>query len=243
MKRSSVLKITLLALIVAGWVVPVRAQEMVTIPKARLQELERKEKELEKLTGELARSREEKGRLENETERLKGHAHQLQKAKEAAETKAAVAVAATANAEPPVVHDTPPLDSLPPWKKGDAVDAMDLMNHYRTAAGPAAKRYEAQRIQVCGVIVGFEKPPFVRPYVIMLQTTERKWKVLCRVDPPENFSAVFTTQHGEELVGSTSAGARATLARVGQKVVVEGQCKGLSGQSVTLSGCRLVSVE
>jgi len=243
MKRSSILKMTVLALIVAGWVVPVRAQEMVTLPKARLQELERKEKELEKLTGELAGARAEQGRLENETERLKGQALQLQKAKEAAETKTAVAVAATANAELPLAHDTPPLDSLPPWKKGDVVDAMDLLNHYRSEAGPAVKRYEAQRIQVRGKIVGFEKPPFVRPYVIILQTTERKWKVLCRVEPPVEFSAVFTTQHGEELVGSTSAGARATLARVGQKVVVEGHCKGLSGQSATLSGCRLVSVE
>jgi hypothetical protein len=243
MKRSSIIEMTVLALIAAGWSVPVRAQEMVTLPKVRLQELERKEKELEQLTGELARAREEQGRLENETERLKGRAHQLQEAKEAAETKAAVAVAATANTEPPIAHDTPSLESLPPWKKGDTVEAMDLMSHYRTEAGAAAKRYEAQRIQVRGEIVGFEKPSFVRPYVILLQTTEQKWRVSCRVEPPDQFSAVFTIQHGEELVGSTSAGARATLARVGQKVVIEGQCKGLRSQSVTLSGCRLVSVE
>jgi hypothetical protein len=195
------------------------------------------------LTGELNKTRGEKARLENEKERLKGEAEQLQKAKQAAETKAAAAVTAAASAEPVIAHDTPPLASLPPWKKGDVVEAMDLMNHYRADATSAAKRYEAQRIRVQGEIVGFEKPPFVRLYVILLQTTERKWKVLCRIAPPENLSAVFTARHGEELVGSTSAGARSTLARVGQKVVVEGHCKGLNDQNVALSGCRLVSVE
>jgi hypothetical protein len=243
MKTANFLSLPPLLVALTTQVIGASAEEMATIPKARLQELERKEKELERLTGELTKTRGEKAKLENEKEKLKGEAEQLQKAKQAAETKAAVAIAAGAGAEPVIAHDTPPLVTLPPWKKGDVVDTMDLMNHYRAEAATAAKRYETQRIQVQGEIVGFEKPPFVRPYNIFLRTTERNWKVICRVEPPEKLSAVFTARHGEELVGSTSAGARATLARLGQKAIVEGNCKGMKDQSVTLTGCRLVSVE
>lgn len=243
MKVESRVRLIPVVLLLAAALLPARGEDMVTIPKARLQELERKEKELEKLNGELHQTRSEKVRLETEKAQLKGEAEQLHKAKQAAEAKAAAMAVSDASAEPVVAHATPPLVSLSPWKKGDVVDARDLMNHYRANAALAAKRYEAQRIQVQGEIVGFEKPAFVRPYVILLRTTERQGQVICRVDAPETWSAVFTAKHGEELIGSTSAGAQATLARLGQKAIVEGQCKGMKDQRVTLTGCRLISVE
>lgn len=268
-----------LAFILPALVWPARGEEMVTIPKTRLLELERKEKELDAIKGtanqapaekvqaekaqataraeqqELERKQKEleamkrtldqaekeKAQLAAEKAQLQKAAEQSQKAQLAAEAKAAAAAAA--NAEPVIAHDTPPLATLPPLQKGQVVDAMDLMNHYRADPVGAAKRYQGQRIRVRGVATGFAKPPFIRPYEILLQTTEQKWKVICNVDPPDQFSAVFTTKHGEELVGSNSAGARMTLARIGQKVMVEASCKGLKDEEVKLSGCRLISVE
>ena len=212
---------------------------MVTIPKARLQELENKEAQLEKLKMELGKAHAEREQLVGEQQHLKAEAEQLKQAKTKAEAKAA-AVSAAAKVEPIIPHNTPPMDSLPAFQKGQVVDAMDLMNHYRTNAAMAKGRYEGHLVRVEGEVEGIEKPMFVRPYVIRFKTTERTWTVSCRVFPPDIYSAVFTANKGEEIVGSTKAGTRTTLARVGQRVLVEGRCTGLSGEEVALNGCTLL---
>jgi len=220
---------------------PVQGDDKVTISKSRLEELERKEAELEKLKKEADKAGSERQQLESEQRRLKSEAVELKKAKEAAEARAAAAVAAAPSVEPAIQHDTPAIATLPPVQKGEVVDAMDLMNHYRSDAAAAEKRYRGHSIRVQGEVTGFEKPLFVSYYVLYLKTTERSWKVMCRVYPPANYPATFTVKGGEEIVGTASAGARTTLARVGQKVVVEGRSTGLSDQVVTLSGCTLLS--
>jgi len=219
-----------------------RADEMVTIPKARLQALERKEKELEAMKGTVARVQQEKEQMETERQRLKQEAEKSQKAWLEAEKRATALASGAAN-EKVIAHETPPLSGLAPLKKGEEVDAMDLMNHYRADAASAKARYETQRIRVRGKVTGFEKAAFIRPYEILLQTTEREWKIICRVDPPEKMAAVFPAKHGEELMGSTSSGSRMTLAKVGQTVVVEGRSKGLKDQNVLLTGATLIGTE
>jgi multidrug efflux pump subunit AcrA (membrane-fusion protein) len=231
-----------LVLIMAAPVLPLRAAEMVTIPKSRLEELERKEAELEKFKAELNQTQSEKQRLESERARLQGEQEQLKKDKAAAEAKA-VAAAKTARAEAVIPRDTPPMTTLPPLQKGEIVDAMDLMNHYRADAPAAEKRYGAQAIRVQGEVTGFEKPMFLSYYEVYLKTTDPNWNVMCRVYPPEMYSAVFTAKGGEGIIGSTSAGARTTLAKVGQIIVVEGRCNGLHSQTVTLSSCALQSAQ
>lgn len=234
-----------------------RAQETVTIPKTRLVELERKEKELDALKVELGKARGETEKLERakvqaekekakaERERAKAEREkaELTKAKEVAETKAAAASTAAAVAEPVIAHDTPALASLPPLKKGDVVDALDLMNHYRADAAGAARRYGKQRLRVRGVVTGFEKPMFVSHYFILLRTTERTWRIRCTVNPPPEIKAAYTAQHGDALVGVTTSDARITLARVGQTVAIEGECKGLKEQTLSLGAAKLVAAE
>ena len=246
-----------LAILLAGAAMPARAQDTVTIPKARLVELERKEKELDALKVELGKARgeterlqrakekaeQEKAKAESERARVEREKAQLTKAKEAAEAKATVATAAAAAAEPAIAHDTPAMASLPPLKKGDVVDAMDLMNHYRTDAAGAAQRYGKQRIRVRGVVTGFEKPMFTSPYYIFLRTTERTWRIQCTVNPPREFKATYPAQHGETLVGVTTSDARITLARVGQTVEIEGVCKELKGQTLAFGAGSLVVTE
>ena len=227
----------LLALALMVGSLTAQVDEMVTIPKSRLQELERKEAELEKVKQELSGAHTERERLNIEQQRLKAEAEQLKQARQAAEARSNVA--GDGNVGPVTRHDTPPLATLPPLPPGETVDAMDLMNHYRADSLAAERRYAAHPIRVEGEVTGFEKPMFVRYYVIFLKTTERNWKIACRVSPPDNFPAVFTVKGGDELVGETRSGARLPIARTGQKVVVEGSCKGLRDQVVTLSACSL----
>ncbi|TAK97970.1 MAG: hypothetical protein EPO07_12495 [Verrucomicrobia bacterium] len=232
-----------LTLVLAALTQPLLAEELVTIPKARLQELESKEAQLEKLKKELGQTQAERKQLADEQQRLKSEAEQSKKAQQKAEAEAAAAKVAVAKAEPVIDHATPPMNTLPPLQKGEVVNAMDLMNHYRADAAAAKQRYEGQVIRLQGEVIGFSKPLFIRPYAVYLKTTERQWKVECNVHPPEVYSAIFTTKGGDEIVGSTSGGARTTIARVGQKVALEGRCKGLSDQTISLSGCALLEVK
>lgn len=204
------------------------AQETVTISKARFEELERKEKELEKLKGDLSTAKVETARLKRE--------------KDDAVAKAAAGVAASPN-EPLITHVSPPLNSLPPLAKGETVNAMDLGNHYRTDAVAADARYRKKVFKVKGEIVGFDKPMISRNYHVLLRTPSRELRVLCTVTPPEKYRAVFTTQGGTQLTGSLPNGARVVLTKVGDTVVIEGRCAGLDGPMVEMSGCSLLAVQ
>jgi hypothetical protein len=62
--------------------------------------------------------------------------------------------------------------------------------------------------------------------------------VICDFYPPENFRAVYTINGGTVLVG-TLPGTRVPIAKLGDNVVIEGRCKGLSGGGVKLTNCEL----
>jgi len=145
MNTGKHLRVVTLVLLSASGILANQADDTVTIPKSRLEELERKEAELEKLKKEANETRAEKQRLESEQRRLKSEATESKKAKEAAETKSAAVAAA---AESVIQHDAPALATLPPLQRDEVVDAMDLMNHYRADVVAAAKRYESQPIRV-----------------------------------------------------------------------------------------------
>ena len=208
------MKTALLAWLVLAW--SIRAQDTVTIPKARLQELERKEAELEKLKGELSKT--------------KGENIELKKQHE---TDAAKIIAA------PVVepHISPAMATLPPLNQGETVSALDLAGHYRTDAAAADQRYRGRIFRVQGQVASFEKPHFIRPYYILLKTADSEIKVLCEFMPPESYSAVFTTDHGAQLVGQTADHRRISIAKTGQELVIEGKCKGLGGSVIVMSNC------
>src|SRR5438876_431383 len=106
-----VLLVLLLLLVIM--VRPVWAQETVTILKSRLQELERKEVELEKLKGEFRSAKGENVQLKNQ--------HQDD----------AVKISSAPPAPSHETHVSPPMASLPPLAQGEPVDAVDLANHYR----------------------------------------------------------------------------------------------------------------
>jgi len=190
------------------------AQDNVTIPKTRLQELEQKERELNRLKGETTTNQ--------QTAPLN---HDQKSA-----TKSATPV-------PEVVpsHTSPPIASLAPLKENEEVDAIDLANHYRSDPVTADARYLKHKFLLRGEIAGFEKPLLKRDYKILLRTADRDTRVICNFFPPEDFNAVFTTEHGSRLVASMGA-KRVPLAKVGQLVVMRAECRGWKDSSVIISG-------
>ncbi len=202
-----------------------RAQDTVTIPKARLEELERKEAELEKLKKDAA------------------PLPTVANPKPATESRSLIAPEQTLpqpndSAAGSPKKETPIIASLPPIEKDQEVSAMDLAAHYRADAAAADRRYRKRTFKVQGEIVGFEKPPLIRNYNILLKTSEPQTRIICDFYPAEKFKAVYTINGGTALVG-TLPDSRVPIAQVGDKVVIEGRCKGMSGGCVKLTDCEL----
>jgi len=196
-------------------------QDTVTVPKSRLEELERKEAELNKLKGDLNKTKDENEELKKQHK-----------------------VDATKIAEAPQVvkHVSPPMNSLPPVATGETVDSMDLADHYRTDAAAADQRYRKHVFKVQGEVVGFRNALFLKPYRIILKTPDQASRVICSVQPPEKYSAVYTVKEGSQLVGTSPRYEDEVIARLGDTVVIEGKCDGVSDSVVHMSGCALISV-
>ncbi len=215
----------------------IAADETVTIPKSRLQELERKEAELDKLKGELHKTKGENVELKKQHEDDAAKTAELKKQHQ----EDAAKIANTAAAPPESTHVSPPMSSLPPLKEGESVNALDLANHYRADAAAAGQRYGKHRFKLEGEIVGFSKPPFVRPYHLYLKAADREIRIVCGVTPPERYSVVYTAENATKLIG-TVAGNKQVMAKIGDTAVVQGRCEGLKGLVIEMSGCELKSV-
>lgn len=197
------------------------AQDSVTIPKSRLEELERKEAELEKLKGAKPQPA-----IENSA---------AKKPNEAAPQNLPQVAAPTPAAAP---YEAPSIAALTPLEKDSVVSAADLAAHYGANPTMADERYRKHTFKVQGEIVGFEKPMMVRNYNILLKTAEPLTRVICDFYPPENFKAVYTINNGTGLIG-TLPDTRVPIAKVGDHVIIEGRCKGLTGGGVKLTNCEL----
>jgi len=191
------------------------AQDNVTVSKSRLEELERKEKELDRLKGDFNKTQDENVQLKKEQE------------------KAAERPVLPRAPEPVPSYSSPPMESLPAVQPYDQIESMDLANYYHADSSAADHRFRKQKLAVHGEIVGFEKPLWKRSYRIILETPMRETKVICDLLPPEKSTAVFTTNHGEELV-AVIAETRVPIARVGQQALIKGECKGLSDSAVLI---------
>jgi len=224
MKFSRNFPITFALLLIVALPFSGHAQDDVTIPKSRLEELQRKEAELEKLKGELKTTKGENVQLKKQ--------HQEDAAKNAI----------VPPAQPVVTHASPPMASLAPLVQGDTVDAMDLANYYKADASAADQRFRKRTFKVQGEIASFEKPLFIRDYRIVLRTADREMRVIGTFSPPEKYNAVLTIRSGSELVGDIAGRARERIAKVGDVIVIRGECRGLSDSSVRMSGCGLVCV-
>jgi len=192
------------------------AQDTVTVPKSRLEELERKEAELQRIK--------EAG--------SNAPAQAVPSASGVA--PAAMPTPSLPTAAPTAVRVSPPVASLPPLKDGEIVDAADLSNQYLADRNGADARYHGGKITLRGEIVAFEKPILRKNYKILLQGGDRASRVICDFVPPEKFSAILTTNDGAQLVGQFGEN-RQPLAKVGQSILVHGKCRGLKGSAVIIT--------
>ena|ERR1051325_5662798 len=213
-----------LVLLLLNAVFCARGQETVTILKSRLDELQRKEIELEKLKAELATAHGQNTKLKKQHE------------------EDVIKISSAPAAQPAAARLSPPIESLPALSNGEIVDAIDLANHYRTDVATADHRYRKHTFKVRGEITAFEKPPFIRDYRILLKTAGREMRVMCEFYPPEKYQAVLTIRNGSELVAQTSDRNRVPIAKVGDTVIIEGECRGVNDSVVKLSRCELRSV-
>lgn len=209
--------ITLAVFFVLG-IAAVSAQEKVTIPKSRLEELERKEAELEKLKNAGTASS------------PAGSAVQAATAQTGSNQGTTVPVRQTAP-----VYQAPPIASLPPLKPGEVVKAVDVASHYASAPTAAKARYGKQPFVVTGEVVSIEKHLLRRTFAVTLKTAESLPRVICEITAPEEFNAIYTKDAGSELVGSTGHGEE-QLAKIGKMMQVQVRSKGLKGSAVVLSG-------
>ena len=136
-------------MVLIAWPLPPQAEELVTIPKARLEELERKEAELKRLKGDLSKARTQTAPIE--------------KPREDGTAKITGAPPAGPAAKPA----GQPVASLPPLNAGETVEAMDLADHYRADAAAADQRYRKRKLTLRGEVARFEKPMFRRDYIAM----------------------------------------------------------------------------
>lgn len=192
------------------------AQDTVTVPKSRLEELERKEKELDRLKGDVSKTKSENAELKEKLQ----------------QTSTNLVVT------PAPVHPAPALATLPPLQPGEVIDSRDLVAYYRQEPTAAEQRFRNQQLTISGEIAGFEKPLFKRNYQVLLPGNEPTAKVVCDFYPPDKYNAVFVANHGSRLDGQIGE-TRIPLARMGERVLIKGLCKGLHDSNVIVSAGEL----
>lgn len=230
-----------------------RADDTVVIPKSKLEELERKAAELEKLQQQLQQTQGKNELLQKQKAEAEARAAAETKAAEQAKIAAAQATAAAKSAEASKAsavaaakaqpaYVAPAIATLPALGENEPVSSLDLMSHFLTDPAAAKQRYEQHPIAVEGEIVSFSKPMFVRPYKVELRTGEVAKKVVCTLFPPNLYRAVYTVKNGTQLVGLTGRDQEVPLLKVGQVVVIKGSCRGADSAGVNLSSCELKSI-
>lgn len=260
--RHFTLALACVACLAAGFA---RADDNVTIPKSKLEELERKAAELDRIQRELNRSESENKALQKAKADAEAKATADAKAAQAAQAAAAQtareaqAAAAKAEAEaraanaranaaatnPAPAYLAPPLESLPPLTPDTVVTSLDLLAHFATNEAAARARYAAkgERITVEGEIVGFKRAPFVSPYAVLLKTGDPVRRVEVWFMPPDRFKAVYPRQNGTQLVGQTGdRGAEVVLYHTGQVLTVTARCGKLHENGLALEDCVVKTV-
>lgn len=191
-------------------------------PAGLLQELRQKTAELEKLKSELASVR-----------------AAAASATRAAESSANLAASTRARTER-LAKPMPPIASLPTLKGTDVVAAEDIVHYYSADPRSADLRYRKQAFRIQGKIERFEEKLFVRKTVIFLESPERAVRILCEFPFPDEFSAVYSTQNGQVLVGVSGTRRNVRLMELGESVTLEGKCAGLQNGAIVFNQCHRV---
>lgn len=225
----------LAAALLAGSILMAGAQDKVSIPKSRLEELERKEAELKRL-------------LESNKNPFVQPSAPAATQQPAQQGSPASAVRSTIPAPqgsivppPAVIYQAPAIESLTPLAPGEVVDAATIASHFQLQPQAAATRYKGKQITFTGTISSFDRPLIGRNYKIIFRPAGVNLPIICDFYPPETLRAVFSTDEGATLVGTLQNEARVTLAKMGQQVTIQGECRGASKGAVRFSPCKMLN--
>lgn len=126
-----------------------------------------------------------------------------------------------------------------PVKEGEVVSADELARHYMDAPAEADTRYGKKRILIRGEVVGYDKQPFLKDFAILLQTSERGVRVVCNFVSPKDWKAVYPVKSGSELMVTEADGTRSVFSKVGETLLIDGECKGRKELTIRLGSCRI----
>lgn len=150
------------------------------------------------------------------------------------------ATAAPAAARTPEPAPARPLETLPPLKPTDVVDAAELAEHYRSDRVAADRRYRSKVILVRGRIEQLAPKLLLRTYMLFLETPDRTSRVACQFSYADDFKSVITRDNETHLVARLSSGREVILARLNDVVTIRGTCAGMDGNAVLIRGCQRV---
>ncbi|HAV63550.1 MAG TPA: hypothetical protein DCY13_14435 [Verrucomicrobiales bacterium] len=186
----------------------------------------------------------EAAHLREEVERLRADLSRSKQAATGVTKKMALPTGPSAVSQPSVADEPKKeqviAEPLPAVREGEIVDVTDILKHYQRNAAEAIGRYESQTIRLQGVIAGFEKPAFRRDYEIVFRSADGQ--LVCRVQPPPSYAAVFTTQSGSTLSARNERGGQWDLMKIGDVVTIEGRGAGLRDGSIQFTRCQVLSV-
>lgn len=196
------------------------AEDTVTLPKSRVIELEKKAAQADKLAAELEKAR-------AEISRLKGEA--------AAAPKTVVVSPLPPQVEQSIqkLPPTRPLTGLPALGKGETVAVSDLLHHYAMDPAAADQRYKKKNFKLTGIVTDLDKSLLTSPYRVIFRVPGSALKLICDVQSPDEFKKVYVSSDRERIIGETYS-TRATLAKVGEEITLQGHCSGLKDGVVTV---------
>lgn len=129
-----------------------------------------------------------------------------------------------------------PLADLPAVSEATEISVRDLVGYFSQDARESAARFQGRTLTIRGVVTDLRKPLFQSPYEVSFRQLDSPLRVACVFRPPAEFTRVYATDNGEQVVGEGN-GIRTVFARVGAELSIRGYCEGLKDGVIRLSGC------
>lgn len=215
---------------------PADAQETITIPRADYDALKQQAEAARQLQTELDQVKAELARLRQLAPEARGSQIVNTPTATNPDSRQAVPPQSVAVENTPAVNIAVVANPTGPWTPLPAIDATAVLNvseviqHFAQNPPAATEFYDGRKLKLHGVITAFDKPALRRDFEIVFRTAAGQ--LVCRIAPPERFTAVFTTRSGAVLTGRTERGTEIELLKIGDAVSMEGTGQGIKDGSI-----------
>ncbi len=217
------------------------AQDNVTVPRAEYEALKQQAERAKQLQAELDRARAGSNQVNSEKTGTSA-APTLEPNKPATSP-------ATSNSPDPGKASVQPAGSapvqqfapLPPFDPDAVQQVSDIIQHFAQNRTEATQRYRGVKLKLQGVVAAFEKSAFRRDFDIVFRTSAGQ--LVCRVAPPDRYTAVFTTRSGATLTGRSERSVDVELMKIGDVVAVEGTGQGIKDGSILFTRCNVAGLK